>query len=323
MKKKINYFNYEERNGMFLLCFILVLFSTFIFLQKRILPEETNLTVVHNGEIQEQLLVQKDLKNFETNNPQESNFSNNNARSSKVDYKSKSYKKYPNNQYKKSNHFKQEYKNNNASISEAINNEHLVENDNSYPDNLTQDELKKQNENIIAFNDSGEVDSYSSRNKEKYQSKSKNPTTPFSINSRNIDEWKSLYGIGPKYAERIIKYQNWLGGFHSKSQLTEVYGITDSLLFTLEPFLIDAKPYKLIDINKAEVKELGGHPYLEYDQAKKITKYRKHHGEFKTFEDLEKVKGLDLEQLIRMKPYLLFDSDNLKTNEESLQKKTR
>jgi len=34
----------------------------------------------------------------------------------------------------------------------------------------------------------------------------------------------TLYGIGPSFAKRIIKYRNLLGGFYSKNQLLEVYG---------------------------------------------------------------------------------------------------
>ncbi len=40
----------------------------------------------------------------------------------------------------------------------------------------------------------------------------------------------SLYGIGPSFAKRIMKYRNLLGGFYNKTQLLEVYGFDQDRL---------------------------------------------------------------------------------------------
>ena len=42
-----------------------------------------------------------------------------------------------------------------------------------------------------------------------------------------------LKGIGPAFTKRIIKYRTLLGGFHSMSQIKEIYGMTDSMFVNL------------------------------------------------------------------------------------------
>ncbi|MFN8134019.1 MAG: helix-hairpin-helix domain-containing protein [Bacteroidales bacterium] len=85
----------------------------------------------------------------------------------------------------------------------------------------------------------------------------------------------SLYGIGPSFAKRIIKYRNLLGGFYTKSQLLEVYGFDQDRLDKIADNC-DANPtgIKRINLNTVRTDELKKHPYLDYYTAKAIVDQR-------------------------------------------------
>jgi competence protein ComEA len=46
--------------------------------------------------------------------------------------------------------------------------------------------------------------------------------TPVELNSADSTDLVELYGIGPVFANRILKYRDLLGGFYSVNQLLEV-----------------------------------------------------------------------------------------------------
>ena len=73
---------------------------------------------------------------------------------------------------------------------------------------------------------------FASGNWSKQESKfiSKQKSMPkLEINGADSVELTKLYGIGPAFASRIMKYRNLLGGFYALGQLKEVYGINDSI----------------------------------------------------------------------------------------------
>jgi competence ComEA-like helix-hairpin-helix protein len=118
----------------------------------------------------------------------------------------------------------------------------------------------------------------------------------------------SLPGIGPGFAKRIISFRERLGGFLSKEQLLEVYGF-DSVKFHLlrERILIDEKLVERVRVNSEEEKDLAKHPYIGYKTAKKITAYRKQHGNFRTISDLEKISTISISELEKIVPYITFE----------------
>ena len=70
------------------------------------------------------------------------------------------------------------------------------------------------------------------------------------INSSDSADFTKLRGIGPTYASRIIKYRNRLGGFYNPNQLSEVYGLSDSLIRTFEEQLVfDSMPIQKLNVN--------------------------------------------------------------------------
>lgn len=117
-----------------------------------------------------------------------------------------------------------------------------------------------------------------------------------------------LRGIGPAFASRIIRYRHRLGGFYSKDQLREVYGM-DSVRYSLieNQIRIDAASIRRLNINTVTFDELKVHPYLSFKQINALIQYRKQHGGYTSSADLKKVLILNEEIIRKIEPYLSFD----------------
>lgn len=114
-----------------------------------------------------------------------------------------------------------------------------------------------------------------------------------------------LPGIGPVLSVRILKYRNLLGGFYSPVQLTEVYGINDSLVKVLYKYVeIDTSLIRKLNINVLSVDELEHHPYISEYQAKAIESYRRLIGPFISVNQLVKNYLIPEETYYRLLPYL-------------------
>lgn len=66
----------------------------------------------------------------------------------------------------------------------------------------------------------------------------------------------------------------------------------------------DKNIIKKIDINKASQKELESIPGIGPVLSKRIIEYRKNHGNFNSFSDIMKVKGIGPKKLEKIKPYI-------------------
>lgn len=136
---------------------------------------------------------------------------------------------------------------------------------------------------------------------------SKQEVSLIDLNQANIENLLQLRGIGRTFAARIIEHRERLGGFSSLNQLKEVYGLPDSTLRNITPFLrLTSSPHRKIQVNKSTIEELT-HPYLTRKQAEAIVRYRVNHGTFKNMEDLKKTGVLNEIMAEKLKPYLIFD----------------
>lgn len=128
------------------------------------------------------------------------------------------------------------------------------------------------------------------------------------LNTADKDALTKLKGIGPTYAERIIKLRDKLGGFHSSEQLRDVFGIPEETLNEIIP-LCKANQSRVttLKINVLNIEELARHPYINFKIAKVIVNYREQHGSFNKVEDLKKIKAIDEEFIEKIKPYLNFE----------------
>lgn len=125
------------------------------------------------------------------------------------------------------------------------------------------------------------------------------------INTMDSAEFDLLKGISSSLAGRIIKYRSRLIFFHNKEQLKEVWGM-DSASYNriASSTYIKKDSLEKININKADVKILGAHPYIGYKLAKIIVNYRDQHGSFEKVEDLLKIHVLNEEIFSKIEPYI-------------------
>ena len=128
------------------------------------------------------------------------------------------------------------------------------------------------------------------------------------LNSADTTTLMLLHGIGPTFANRIVRYRNRLGGFIRKEQLLEVYGFTPELLDHIEPYLhIEPDSLRRIPVNSIPLKQLVKHPYIEYYQARDIVNLRNRGVRFSSVDDLRAVPSMADSTLDRLLPYLSFE----------------
>lgn len=102
---------------------------------------------------------------------------------------------------------------------------------------------------------------------------------PLRLNMADSTELVSLPGIGPYYARKIIQYRERLGGFATKEQLLEIYGI-DRVRFDLfaEKIDVDTNDVTRTDLKEATFEDLSKNPYIGGYVARAIIRYRDSRG---------------------------------------------
>ena len=94
--------------------------------------------------------------------------------------------------------------------------------------------------------------------------------------------------IGPYTAVRIIEFREKLGGFVDKEQLRDVKGMDDARFASIQPYInLGAVEIRKVDVNRADFKTLVHHPYLSYEQVKRIVNQREKRGMIKNWAQLE------------------------------------
>jgi len=118
----------------------------------------------------------------------------------------------------------------------------------------------------------------------------------------------SLYGIGPAFAKRIIKYRTLLGGFYSTSQLLEVYGFDQDKLDKIIDY-IEVNPNMLlkININKVSTDILKKHPYFDYYTAKAIVDQRIILGKYSSMDQIKQIPLIHDELFKKIRNYITIE----------------
>ena len=89
-------------------------------------------------------------------------------------------------------------------------------------------------------------------------------------------------------ASRIIEFRDKLGGFINLEQLSDVKGMDSTRFATILPYLIlNEVEVRKVDVNRADFKTLVRHPYLNYEQVKRIFNQREKRGMIKNWAQLE------------------------------------
>ncbi|MBQ7985096.1 MAG: helix-hairpin-helix domain-containing protein, partial [Bacteroidales bacterium] len=90
------------------------------------------------------------------------------------------------------------------------------------------------------------------------------------------------------------------------NQLKEVYGMTDTLYKKIKPHFIvkNTEPYRKINVNSQNIKELASHPYIDWYLAKEIILFRNNHGEIKDINMLKAVHLMNDSLFEKLRPYM-------------------
>ncbi len=96
--------------------------------------------------------------------------------------------------------------------------------------------------------------------------------------------------IGGFMASRILEFRDKLGGFVDLEQLRDVKGMDEARFAAIKPYinLGEVETHK-IDVNRADFKTLVHHPYLSYEQVKRIFNQREKRGMIKNWAQLEEL----------------------------------
>lgn len=127
------------------------------------------------------------------------------------------------------------------------------------------------------------------------------------LNKASETSLKKVYGIGEKLAGRIVQYRNRLtGGFHSMVELSEVYGLTPEVIDNVKKEFAVKSPreIKIYNLNTATRDELVLIKYIDYEVANNIIEERTLREGFNSLEELTKVEDFPINKYEIIKLYL-------------------
>ena len=125
------------------------------------------------------------------------------------------------------------------------------------------------------------------------------------LNTATVEDLLPIRGIGEKLSERILKYREHLGGFSSKKQLVEVYGLSEDVITEVWKYFDLLTPAQItkIDLNLASKKELSKVPYLNYKEVEALLIFRSEQGNLSSLKDLQAI-GFSQEKIEQLSWYL-------------------
>lgn len=125
------------------------------------------------------------------------------------------------------------------------------------------------------------------------------------LNGSDTTQLKQLPGIGSKLSSRIVKYRELLGGFVSKDQILEVYGISSEEYIRISAMLfIDSTFIRKLELNSFDAERLKKHPYVDYRTSKDIVRFRDRNGVFNSIDQLQSHKIVPDSIYLKLLPYL-------------------
>ncbi|MGC8803484.1 MAG: helix-hairpin-helix domain-containing protein, partial [Bacteroidales bacterium] len=136
--------------------------------------------------------------------------------------------------------------------------------------------------------------------------RSHEPKSKVELNSADTTLLEKLPGIGQLLSRRIVKYRDLLGGYYSVEQLREVYGLSAETYQRIYTRLwVDTSKIQKVSIATVTFKELVRHPYVGFELAKRIDKYRKS-GRPLSLDRLLQDSVISPQQAVRLQRYYYF-----------------
>ncbi len=129
------------------------------------------------------------------------------------------------------------------------------------------------------------------------------------LNNADTNSIDQIKGISKSLAKRVVNYRDKLGGFNRIEQLKEVWGMDSASYEILQNSTRLISAIKKININTAEMKVLGMHPYIGFPMAKLIVNYRIQHGNYVKIEDLFQIHVMNADIFSKIEAYITTVDD--------------
>ena len=124
------------------------------------------------------------------------------------------------------------------------------------------------------------------------------------LNTADTTALKTVPGIGPYYARRIVNYRQRLGGYYRTEQLLEIEGFPESALSYFS--IADDAMVRKLNVNRLSLDELRRHPYIGFYRAKQIVDFRRIHGRISSLSELSLSKDFTPEVIERLEHYVEY-----------------
>lgn len=153
-----------------------------------------------------------------------------------------------------------------------------------WPDSLS--------ESVVAYSDEREVNEFER----------------IEINTADSIALVGVPGIGGYTAQKIIEWRESLGGFYSLEQLNDIYGIRDDNMALIQQHVkVDRGEMKMININQLNTEELAKHPYISFDLAEEIVRFRDQFRPFAKPDELQKLYEMSDDVYRKLAPYIAIE----------------
>lgn len=130
------------------------------------------------------------------------------------------------------------------------------------------------------------------------------------LNTATALDLQKVNGIGPKLSENIIKYRNkFKGGFISEIQLQDIYGLSPEVIERIKNDFAVKTPriIEKINLNTATREQLVTIQHIDYEIAHYIIEQRTLREGFKSFDELLRVKNFPIQKFEIIKLYLTLN----------------
>ena len=132
------------------------------------------------------------------------------------------------------------------------------------------------------------------------------------LTAATAQQLQKVNGVGKVFSDRIIKYRNkFKGGFIADVQLLDVYGLTSEVIekITNQFTVKTPKTIQQININAATIGDLVTVPHIDYDLAHNIIEQRQLREGYNSIDELTKVKDFPVNKIKIIELYLHFEKE--------------
>lgn len=130
------------------------------------------------------------------------------------------------------------------------------------------------------------------------------------LNKASAQDLQRVNGVGEKLSENIVKYRNkFKGGFISEIQLQDIYGLTPEVIERITNDFAVKTPrlVEKINLNSATKEQLVTIQHIDYEIAHYIIEQRTLRDGFNSLDELLKVKKFPIQKFEIIKLYLTLN----------------